>query len=153
MSAHQMAHMAELENQAFSLMGRLHVALRRETGRITDVEYMRIDPSYCRHLIQVARQSGYPDLHSIAERLETIYFGENGLFVMAPPKPPLLARLSTGMTTTAPATAPTQAPTPMPAPTPASANASLLPSQTSPAVPDHKTAEPESDQHYVGRLR
>ena len=153
MSAHQMAHMAELENQAFSLMGRLHVALRRETGRITDVEYMRIDPSYCRHLIQVARQSGYSDLRSIAERLETIYFGENGLFVIAPPKPPLLARLSTGMTATAPATIPAQAPKPMPASTPASANLPLSSPQTSPVVPGHNTTEPESDQHYVGRLR
>ena len=150
MSAHQMAHMAELENQAFSLMGRLHVALRRETGRITDVEYMRIDPSYCRHLIQVARQSGYTDLHSIAERLETIYFGEDGLFVMAPPKPPLLARLGTGMAAPAPATIPAQSSKPVPASAPASAN---LPPQASAAVPDRKTTEPDSDQHYVGRLR
>lgn len=117
MSAHQMAHMAELENRAFSLMGRLHVVLRREAGRITDVEYMRIDPAYCRHLIQIALQSGHADLEKIGERLDAIYFGEDGLFVVAPPKPPLLARLGAGV----------------PAETPA--------------------APPDSDQHYVGRLR
>ncbi|QAU33780.1 hypothetical protein [Janthinobacterium sp. 17J80-10] len=150
MSAHQMAHMAELENQAFSLMGRLHVALRRETGRITDVEYMRIDPSYCRHLIQVARQSGYADLDRIAERLETIYFGDDGLFVMAPPKPPLLTRLSAGLAAAAtPGT--TIAPEPRPpARIPAPANS---PPQASQALPERKMVEPDGDQHYVGRLR
>lgn len=131
MSAHQMAHMAELENQAFSLMGRLHVVLRREAGRITDVEYMRIDPAYCRHLIQIALQSGHADLEKIGERLDAIYFGEDGLFVVAPPRPPLLARLGTGMPS-----APAKAPVP----------SAVGPAET-PAAP------PDSNQHYVGRLR
>jgi Amt family ammonium transporter len=41
-------------NQAFALMGRLHVILRRQSGRITDIEYMRIDPGYCRYLLELA---------------------------------------------------------------------------------------------------
>jgi hypothetical protein len=44
MSAHEQATHAALENQAFSLMGRLHVTLRRQNGRVTDIEYMRIAP-------------------------------------------------------------------------------------------------------------
>lgn len=140
MSAHQMAHMAELENQAFSLMGRLHVVLRREAGRITDVEYMRIDPAYCRHLIQIALQSGHADLEKIGERLDFIYFGEDGLFVVAPPKPPLLARLGTGMPSTPAAKAPAAA-------------APASPAVPATAGPETPAAQPDSNQHYVGRLR
>lgn len=142
MSAHQMARMAELENQAFSLMGRLHVVLRRETGRITDVEYMRIDPAYCHHLIQLALQSGQSDLQKIGERLHDIYFGEAGLFILEHPKPPLLARFSA---THATAAAPPAA-TP-----PAHAGSKTMQAFPGSAIPD--PAPPEKDRHYVGRLR
>lgn len=149
MSAYQMAHMAELENQAFSLMGRLHVVLRRETGRITDVEYMRIDPAYCRHLIEVAQQSGNVDLEKIGDRLEAIYFGEDGLFVVAPPRPPLLARLGAGRTATPPAT-PAQAHA-RPA-APAFAGMPAAPATQAAGEVSEPPKPPES-QHYVGRLR
>lgn len=150
MSAHQMARLAELENQAFSLMGRLHVVLRRETGRITDVEYMRIDPAYCRHLILLAAQSGHIDLIKIAERLHDIYFGEDGLFVTEPPKPPLLARLGNAVAATA-----TSA---MPAAPAAPAVRQAIPEamQTYPGAALTESVpmqQPASDQHYVGRLR
>jgi len=126
MNAHQAVRMAELENQAFALMGRLHVALRRETGRITDVEYMRIDPGYCRYLIQLALQSSNPDVQKIGERLDAIYFGEAGLFMLEPPRQPLLTRVIM------------QKPAlDLPAPT----------------TPQAGSAQPEDNQHYVGRLR
>lgn len=149
MSAHQMAHMAELENQAFALMGRLHVALRRESGRITDVEYMRIDPGYCRYLIQLALQSSNPDVQKIGERLDTIYFDEAGLFMLEPPKPPLLARRSHAASV--PATA--FATPPVAPPTQRVIMQKPPPDLPAPGRPDTLSAQPESSQHYVGRLR
>jgi hypothetical protein len=153
MSAHQMARLAELENQAFSLMGRLHVVLRRETGRITDVEYMRIDPAYCRHLIQLAAQTGHADLEKIAERLFEIYFGEGGLFVTEPPKPPLLERLNNTAVprTVAPLAEPAM-PADSAAPTVRATISNVTHTYSGDAVPE-SAADPKGDQHYVGRLR
>jgi len=72
---------AGLDNQTFALMGRLYVALRRG-GRVTDIEYMRIDADYCRHVLALAAASDNEDLRQIGLKLEAIYFGENGLFVL-----------------------------------------------------------------------
>jgi hypothetical protein len=140
--------LTSLETQAFALMGRLHVALRRQTGRVTDIEYMRIDPAYCRHLLEMAVKMPNDDLHNICAKLEEVYFGADGLFVRAPPRVPLLTRL----------TAP---PVPQPAAAPPSAVASpaltAVPVQSAtlsaidPTPPqDHGALV---DQGYVGRLR
>lgn len=95
MSALDQVNLTALENQAFALMSRLHVILRRQNGRITDIEYMRIDPGYCRHVLDLAARMEGEDLAQICEKLEALYFGPEGLFVRALPKPPLLARLGT----------------------------------------------------------
>ena len=121
---------AALENQAFALMGRLHVTLRRQTGRVTDIEYMRIDPGYCRYLLKMASLSDNEDLHDIGLKLQEIFFGDEGLFVRAEPKAPLLARLKEP-----------------PAPQPVMA----------PSVPAAPAAAPGTDdpvdRGYIGRLR
>jgi hypothetical protein len=132
-------HFALLENQAFALMGRMHVILRRQSGRVTDIEYMRIDPGYCRHLLDLASQQPNEDLQQIVAKLAEIYFGPDGLFVAAPPKPPLLARLAGAA---APATATASAPA-APMPQPAEA---VPPSRGA----DHGEAV---DKTYIGRLR
>lgn len=93
MSAHEQATHAALENQSFSLMGRLHVTLRRQNGRVTDIEYMRIDPVYCRYVLDMAMQLPNQELQQICEKLQEIYFGADGLFMRAPPKLPALERL------------------------------------------------------------
>lgn len=95
MSALDQVALTTLENQAFALMSRLHVILRRQNGRITDIEYMRIDPGYCRHVLEMALRLEGDDLHQICARLQELYFGPDGLFVRTPPRPPLLARLGT----------------------------------------------------------
>ena len=69
-----------LENQAFNLMGRLHVILRREIGRVTDIKYMASNPEYCAHVLGLASRVSNPQLQEITERLGDIYFGVNGLF-------------------------------------------------------------------------
>ena len=83
---------AALGNQAFALRGRLHVTLRRQTGRVTDIEYMRIDPGYCRYLLKMASLSPIADLQELSVKLQEVFFGPEGLFVVAEPKPPLMER-------------------------------------------------------------
>lgn len=68
------------ESQAFGLMGRLHVLLRREIGRVTDVKYMGSNAEYCKHVLELAASVSNPDLNTICARLEAIYFGDKGLF-------------------------------------------------------------------------
>jgi hypothetical protein len=86
--------LAGLENQAFALMARMHVIIRRQSGRVTDIEYMRLDPVYCRHVLKMARDLPNDDLPQLCEKLQEIYFGPEGLFVRAPPRQPLMSRLS-----------------------------------------------------------
>ncbi|MEO7494971.1 MAG: hypothetical protein ABIT83_02270 [Massilia sp.] len=83
--------MAALENQAFALMARLHVVLRREKGRVTDIEYMRVDPVYCRYVLGMIGIGDSADMRDLCGKLEEIYFGRHGLFVSAP-RLPLLGR-------------------------------------------------------------
>jgi hypothetical protein len=93
MSASSQLNAATLDNQAFALMSRLHVILRREKGRVTDIEYMRTNAEYCRHILMVAEEAHVnDDLSQICERLTEIYFGADGLFVASAPKPPLMQR-------------------------------------------------------------
>jgi hypothetical protein len=117
---------AALENQAFALMGRLHVILRRQTGRVTDIEYMRIDPAYCRYLLKLASLSDNADLRDIGVKLEEIYFGPEGLFVKGEPRP-LLARLTEQ-----------EASPKVPA---------------APATPAAPKTDDDIDRGYIGRLR
>jgi len=137
MTAREQTTVAELDTQAFALMGRLHVILRRQTGRITDIEYMRIDPQYCRHVLGIASQVESEDLHHICERLQEIYFGPDGLFVRQPPKPPLLGRMG----------APVHATT-VDAPVPSAG------SRTGTPLPPGAAGQPDDiDRAYIGRLR
>jgi hypothetical protein len=138
MNAH--TSLASLDNQAFALMGRMHVILRRQNGRVTDIEYMRVDPVYCRHILKLARETAIEDLAQLCDRLEEIYFGQDGLFLREPPRRPLLAQL-------------------VPGDAPAS-DRSIAPSTAEPPVssreiknpPLHPTGE-DVDNSYVGRLR
>ena len=119
----------ELESQAFGLMGRMHVLLRREIGRVTDIKYMSTNPEYCLHVLELANSTSNTDLQAMAHKLEEIYFGEGGLFADSPFKP---RRMIVG-------------------------SSSRVSIPVEHAL--HEASEPEqepvadSDQHYVGRLR
>lgn len=78
------------ETEVFGLLGRIHVLLRRELGRITDVDYMQRSADYSREILTLARSQG-PDteLTRLATRLEPLLFGREGLFA-APDTRPLL---------------------------------------------------------------
>ena len=129
------------DNLAFSLMARMHVILRRQNERVIDIEYMRIDPGYCRYILDLAIKLPNEDLHQLCVKLEEIYFGETGLFVTAPPAEPLISRLSEGLKVRGKlvATAPVQSP--------------------AVARDDEHTILPRLDQNsvvdqtYIGRLR
>lgn len=132
MTTNQLVQMAVVENQAFALMGRLHVTMRRHMNRVTDIEYMRISPDYCRHLLELALKSDNEDLRNVGVKLRDIYFGENGLFVIAPPKPPLIDRRKN-----------------------MAASANPVPSRTSTNSDDTREMErpAESNRAYIGSLR
>jgi hypothetical protein len=83
MQAHHLVAASAKENQAFALMSRLHVALRRQTQRIIDIEYMRISQEYCRHVLELAAQSTLPDINELGIKIDELYFGKSGLFVAA----------------------------------------------------------------------
>ncbi len=120
----------ERESQAFGLMGRLHVLLRREIGRVTDIKYMSTNPEYCLHVLELANSTSSTDLHNMSHKLEEIYFGEGGLFADSPFKP---RRMMVS----------------------ASSRVSIPVEHAvhEPAEPEAEPAPVESDQHYVGRLR
>jgi hypothetical protein len=129
MQADQQPATASLNNQAFSLMTRLHVILRRQNQRITDIEYMQVSPAYCRHVLALATQSPLPDLQEIGAKLEEFYFGQDGLFVRPSERPALVIK-DAGISD---ATSPTSA---------------------NPSLPIKKTSFVEPpDAAYVGRLR
>ncbi|MGZ3157803.1 MAG: hypothetical protein ACXU7H_01840 [Burkholderiaceae bacterium] len=140
MTTNQLVQMAVLENQAFSLMGRLHVTMRRHMNRVTDIEYMRVSPDYCRHLLELALKSDNEDLRNIGVKLRDVYFGENGLFVIAPPKPPLIDRRKN-------AAAPAQNTTP------SSANPAPIKTRVAPEESHSLDRGIESNRAYVGSLR
>lgn len=125
---------AELETHAFALMGRLHVNLRRQSGRVIDIEYMRIDPAYCRYLLKMASLSTSEEVQELGQKLQEVFFGAEGLFVRTEPRQPLLTRLHE------PAAA---------AVVPVAAPAAATQGATS-GTPD--TADP-IDRGYIGRLR
>lgn len=57
----------------FSLAGRIHVLLRRETNRIIDVEWMCADISYASEVLRLAAATDSEELHKLVERVEQVY--------------------------------------------------------------------------------
>ncbi|MGV3741657.1 MAG: hypothetical protein ACO1NO_05055 [Burkholderiaceae bacterium] len=135
--------LAGLENQAFALMARLHVIIRRQSGRVTDIEYMRIDPVYCRYVLNMALNMPNEDLPQICQKLQEIYFGPDGLFVRASPKPSLFSRLADASTDT-----PSNNGLPNEKIAPAS---ELDPKEA--IDQHHKELNEAVDKAYIGRLR
>ena len=118
-----------LESQAFGLMGRLHVLLRREIGRVTDIKYMSTNPEYCLHVLELAGSVNNPDLQAMCHKLEDIYFGDGGLFADSAFKP---RRMMVAV----------------------SSRVSIPIEHPVIETPEPETeVSLESDQHYVGRLR
>ncbi|WP_225785363.1 hypothetical protein [Xenophilus sp. Marseille-Q4582] len=62
------------ESERVAIAARLHVALRRKTGRVTDTEWMAVDVPYATEMVRFARahaaETQDTDLAEIALRLE-----------------------------------------------------------------------------------
>jgi len=78
--------------------------MRHEMNRIIDIEYMRIDQNYCRHVIGLAATSGNGELKDMSDKLSDMFFGSRGLFVEKPFKP-LLSHAEPALPRLAPAAA------------------------------------------------
>lgn len=146
MTAQQQVARAHLDTQAFALMSRLHVILRRECGRITDIEYMRQNPGYCEHVLDLAARMPTDTLPEICARLREIFFGEQGLFVVTPaapllgPRAPLVSNVGAGMTGTTGATG-------------TAAAAAQAAVRTADVAQEPVAHAAPVEQAYVGRLR
>lgn len=65
--------MAGEMEKIFSLSGRVHVLLRRESNRIVDVEWMTSNADYVREILRVIRGTENAELHELAQRIETLH--------------------------------------------------------------------------------
>lgn len=74
-------------NEKIAIAAHLHVLLRRKTGRVTDTEWMAINPEYAAEIARFARakaiEDGHADLKVWADKLEEI-------MAAAEPKPKVL---------------------------------------------------------------
>ncbi|MDD2926900.1 hypothetical protein [Rhodoferax sp.] len=71
-----------LMSEKFALAARIHVLLRRQTGRVTDTEWMIKSPEYAAEIVRFSRdyaeKEGHADLAELATKLADI---------MLPPRP------------------------------------------------------------------
>ena len=63
-----------LESEKLALAAHLHVVLRRQVGRVTDVEWLIRDMAYAREIIALALGSGHEDCVQWARKLEAALF-------------------------------------------------------------------------------
>jgi hypothetical protein len=59
----------ESDSVIYSLLGRIHLLMRRQINRITDVEYMRVSKEYSREIVRLGLETGHPELVELCERL------------------------------------------------------------------------------------
>ncbi|MES2900300.1 MAG: hypothetical protein V4723_11265 [Pseudomonadota bacterium] len=71
-----------LDNLGFALLARLHVILRRQKARITDIEYMRTDPDYFDHVLALIDETDTDEVQELCVRLKEVYLGKGGLFAL-----------------------------------------------------------------------
>ncbi|TXT40552.1 MAG: hypothetical protein FD135_1163 [Comamonadaceae bacterium] len=69
-------------SEKIALAARMHVMLRRKTGRVTDTEWMACNREYAEEIIRFsndyAQKEGHPDLAELADKLAAM---------MLPPRP------------------------------------------------------------------
>ena len=65
--------MAGEMEKIFSLSGRVHVLLRRESNRIVDVEWMTANADYVREILRVIRSTENAELLELAQRIESLH--------------------------------------------------------------------------------
>lgn len=76
-----MASAAEI----FAVLGRIHVLLRRDLNRITDIEWASTDRAYAREVVRLCGTGTHADLPMLAAKLTT-------MMELAPVTPAVAAR-------------------------------------------------------------
>ena len=59
----------ESDDVIYGLLGRVHILMRRVTGRVTDVEYMKVNKPYAREIVRLGQEAGNDELESVTSRL------------------------------------------------------------------------------------
>ena len=74
------------------MLARLHVILRRQKGRVTDIEYMRANPAYFDHVLALVDETDTTDVRELCVRLKEVYMGPGGLFrlLLSPKSAPVV---------------------------------------------------------------
>ena len=57
----------------FSMVGRMHVILRREEGRIIDVEWVRANSEYALEVQRLARASSNQELQELSDQIQILH--------------------------------------------------------------------------------
>lgn len=60
----------------FATAAHLYVLLRRKCGRVIDTAWMARDVAYALEVLRVAREQSDADIARLADRFETLMFGE-----------------------------------------------------------------------------
>ena len=134
-----------LPSELLAIAARLHVLLRRKTGRVTDTEWLAVNAEYAAEIIRFARERAVePGLEDVAEWADRL---EQAMATVSAPRKTLLGAV----------TRPRAAP-PVPAPAPArdsdfqkSGWAASVFADSRPATP--RDAGDDDPGRYVGGLR
>lgn len=59
----------ETDSVIYSLLGRIHVIMRRVLNRITDVEYMRVNKEYAREIVRIGEGTEHAELVELCTKL------------------------------------------------------------------------------------
>ena len=56
-------------SEIFAVLGRIHVLLRRDLNRITDIEWASVNKAYAAEVVRLCNTGNHPDLKPLANKL------------------------------------------------------------------------------------
>jgi len=64
--------MSASSTEVFAVLGRIHVLLRRDLNRITDIEWASVNKPYAIEVTRLCATANHPDLKALAVRLSEL---------------------------------------------------------------------------------
>ncbi|MDB5805545.1 MAG: hypothetical protein JWN73_2867 [Betaproteobacteria bacterium] len=64
--------MSASSTEIFAVLGRIHVLLRRDLNRITDIEWASANKAYAMEVVRLCASANHPDLKALAIRLSEL---------------------------------------------------------------------------------
>jgi hypothetical protein len=61
--------MSASASDVFAVLGRIHVLLRRDLNRITDIEWASTDRAYAQEVVRLCGTASHPDLKMLSAKL------------------------------------------------------------------------------------